>query len=164
MYHDLILRVQLHADNNFETSAIWRNWEKDALVLVCFSVDRSQPYCQRPFCVVRRQSQWVKRHLNEETPLKYIAHLLLLWLLLLKQSEGGGSIWHIPSVFWELWNPFENASAQKAHKFREWWELALLTRLVQWLSWKRSQVIDCLLELGNSNKIEAKYWEIKYSD
>lgn len=61
--------------------------------------------------------------------------------------------------FWELWNPIEKASTQKAHKFREWWELALCWQdSFQWISW------NYVLVLGNSNKTAAKYWEINYSD
>lgn len=33
---------------------------------------------------------------------------------------------------------------------------SLLTRPVQWISWKRSQVMNCLLVLWKSNKIGAK--------
>lgn len=69
------------------------------------------------------------------------------------------------SVCWELWNPFENTSTEKAHKCKERWKPDLCWRdqFSEFLGRDhRRWTVSWYCK--KATKLEPKYWKIKYSN
>lgn len=119
-------------------------------------MDRNWAHCQNPFCVLCAQSQCVKKHLNEETSLKYIVYCCCSECYCSNNLMEEAAF----DTFLQFVENSEILLIMQVHKkhinAKNSGERSLLTRLVQWISWKRSQVLNYLLALRNSNTIGAQ--------